>query len=423
MKVYCSGIGGIGLSAYAAHMKMRGHTVMGSDKQATEITDDLSTIGIDVFYTQDGTTLPNGVDLFVYSEAIPVDAPERRIAAERGVRSISYFQAVGELSKDGKVVCIAGSHGKSSTTAMIAKVAIDANLNPNVVLGTKMPDMNNRNWRVSDSDLWIVEACEYRRSFLHLHPASIVLTTLDIDHFDAYANQEDYDSAFIEFLHRLPTGEAVIGHGTDPAVLQLVHQAGKELVDADRLDQPTLSIPGNHMRENARLALAWAKKYGIDDAAALASLGSFSGTWRRMQIVGTVANDVTVIDDYAHHPLEIASTLQAIKEQFPGRRLVCVFQPHMHNRTLILWDQFARAFHDANVVMISDIYDARPDADAEKADAASLAESIRTESKTSARATGSLSETEKAVRAELRKGDVVVVMGAGSITKIAKALT
>lgn len=403
-------------------MRARGHEVYGSDRQESELTHDLVSQGIVISYSQDGSSIPEDIDLFVYSEAIPQSSPERQKAQSLGVPQMSYFQAVGELSKGKDVICIAGSHGKSTTTALLAKVLIDAGYNPNVVLGTKMPELGNRNWRASDSDLWIIEACEYRRSFLYLTPKTVLLTTVDIDHFDAYNTQEEYSQAYIDFLALLPKNGTVVGHGNDADVRALLVRKDLAFIDADAVDVADITLHGQHMRENANLALAAAESRGVEKQNAQASLNSFSGTWRRMEIKGTTKDGAVIIDDYGHHPREVAATLAAMREEYPKHRILCVFQPHMHNRTLRLWDEFASAFSAADLVLLSDVYDARPDTEAGLAEMTKLAKDIELHSKTRAIATGALQETEQITREQMLPNDIVICMGAGSVTTIASHL-
>jgi len=419
MKLFCSGIGGIGLSAYAAQMHARGHEVRGSDHVASPLTHDLESQGIKIVLNQDGTGVMSDLDLFVYSEAIPFDAPERMKATELGIRQLSYFQAIGELSAGNEVICICGSHGKSTTTAMIAKVWIDAGLHPNVIVGTKMKELGGRNWRKGASNIWIIEACEYRQSFLHLSPTTIVVTTADVDHFDAFPSQREYDEAYKEFFLKLPSEGVLIGHASDADVVRIAASAGKTLLNADLEQKVELSVPGEHMRENAKLVLATAKAYGISLGRALQSLQSFEGTWRRMELKGKTSKGAVVIDDYGHHPVEIRATLQALREKYPTKKILCVFQPHMHNRTKALWDDFSKAFTVADHVILSDVYDARPDTEQGLVDIKQLAGSITKASKCKVTLGGSVTNTEVLVLTLHTAEDIVLVMGAGSITTIA----
>ena len=412
MKIYCSGIGGIGLSAYAALQNAFGHDVSGSDHALTPLTEDLSFQGITVFDTQDGSHVPEDADLFVYSEAIPETAPERVRAKEYGIKQLSYFGALGEVSKDQNVIAVCGTHGKSSTTAMAAKVLIDAGLDPTVIVGTKVPQLDGRNWRKGGSDLFLLEACEYRGSFLNLHPNVILMTNVDGDHFDAYGSLEEYQNAYKEFIDRLPEDGVLITHMEDPDCSGV---ASGQIIDADQLSSPALSVPGRHMQENAQLVVALADHLGIE---ATESLKEFGGTWRRFEHKGDTANGVTVIDDYAHHPVEIAATVAAAREAYPGRRIVCFFQPHMHDRTIRFYNDFLICFDGADLVLTTDIYDARPDVEKDTVDIEQFTADIHAESLY----LGALEQAKNALPGHLQEGDVLLVMGAGTVTQVATDL-
>lgn len=417
MKIYCSGIGGIGLSAYAALQNASGHDVSGSDKHTTALTEDLTSQGIVVHDTQDGSHVPKDADVFVYSEAIPEDAPERVKAKDYGIRQVSYFAALGELSKDHRVIAVCGTHGKSTTTAMAANVLIDAGLDPTVVVGTKVPQLDGRNWRKGESDIFLLEACEYRGSFLNLHPNVILMTNVDGDHFDAFDSVEDYQQAYKEFLARLPEDGIIITHMDDLDCLSIAESARREIRDADEHQAVTLSVPGNHMMQNAKLVSVLAEYLGVESEQ---SLQGFSGTWRRMEIKGDTEQGVTVVDDYAHHPLEISATVAAAKEAYPGRRIVCLFQPHTHDRAIRFYQDFLICFDGADLVVTTDIYDARPDIENDTVDIQQFTSDIHAESMYG----GALSEAKKLLEETvLQQGDVLLVMGAGDVTSVATDLT
>lgn len=421
MHVYCSGIGGIGLSAYAALMRARGHTVSGSDRSDSPLLEDLRQQGISIILRQDGNDFPADVDLFVYSEAVPVDAPERVIARDRGIESLSYFHAVGELSKNYFLISICGTHGKSSTTAMVARLLIAAGKDPTVIVGTKMPELGNRNFRAGTSKIFVLESCEYRRSFHFLSPSIALMTNVDGDHFDAYATLEEYQDAFVEFLKRLPSDGVVITHATtEPDCARVAAASGRSVIDADSQPELRLSVPGKHMRENAKLALALAEHLGIDRALAQTALEGFRGTWRRMELKGTYGDDILVVDDYAHHPREIRASLQAMRETYPDRRIVVAFQPHTHDRILKLYKDFLASFTDADLVVIPDVYNARSDIETAFVDVDALVSDIARESSVPCFYCHSLKETEVKLREEfLKPHDVLVCVGAGDITQLA----
>lgn len=424
MIIFCSGIGGIGLSAYASLQKAAGHDVSGSDANDSALVQRLRADGIPVSLSQDGSALPDGCELFVYSEAITPDAPERRLARERGIRSISYFAAVGEISKGKKLIAVSGTHGKSSTTAMVARLLIEAGFDPTVVVGTKLRELDGRNFRDGKSEWFVLEACEYRRSFHYLSPAIALVTNVDGDHFDAYKDLEEYQQSFVEFLKLLPPDGPVITHASVPDLKRVAEASGRPLLDADGYELPALKTPGLHMQQNAQLVLRLAELIGIPEGQAREILAGFAGTWRRLEEVGTRPDGVTVVDDYAHHPVEIRASLQAIRSGYPGRRIVVAFQPHTHDRTLKLYDDFLTCFQGgADLIVVPNVYAARVGSDSAKVDLPRFMEDLRKGSGIEVIDGRSLDETLRLLSEEILKpGDVVVTMGAGDITSLSRKL-
>lgn len=404
-------------------MRKAGHDVFGSDRAESPLIEDLRSQGIIVSLDQSGAALPEELDLFVYSEAIPDDAPERVAAQKKGIREISYPQAVGEFAKGKTLIAICGSHGKSSTTAMVARLLIEAGLDPTVVVGTKLKELNGRNWRQGSSEWFVLEACEYRRSFLFYEPSVILLTNADVDHLDYYKSQEDYRAAFVEFVQKLRTDGTLIAHVSDEESAAISKESGAKTLDADSEAMIALKTPGEHMQKNAQLALSLAKVLGIEATKATEILGGFSGTWRRMEEKGVILDDVLVIDDYGHHPVEIQATLKALSEAHPTRRLVCVFQPHTHDRTLKLYDDFIEAFVCADVVVIPNVYDARHQIETAAVDVPKFVHDIAECSGVEALNGTSLVDTEKLLRESvLQPHDLLVIMGAGDVTKLATSI-
>lgn len=419
MKIYCSGIGGIGLSAYASLQQVAGHQVMGSDRATSALIEDLETQGIHVFLDQSGAALPEDIDLFVYSEAIPKEAPERKRAQELGITQLSYPEAVGEISKGKKLICVCGSHGKSSTTAMAARLLINAGLDPTIIVGTKLRELGERNWRVGASDIFLLEACEYRRSFLHYSPHLILLTNADGDHYDYYNSHNDYLMAFSEFVEKLPQDGVLITHEGDSNCKTIADLTEHTVLDADTEPMITLKTPGEHMRKNAQLVLALAGIMGVLPEQAAQWVSEYAGSWRRMEVKAELADGITVIDDYAHHPVEIRATLAALKEAYAGRRIVCVFQPHTHDRTLKLWNDFLHAFGDANLVIMTTVYDARHDTETGTVDLQKFVNDVSTGSGVEVQNGGSLKDVQHVLPGILHANDVLVCMGAGDITNLA----
>lgn len=430
MKIYCSGIGGIGLSAYASLQKAAGHEVLGSDRSDSALLDDLRSQGITIFLDQSGTAVPEGCDLFVYSEAIPASAPERKRAAAFGIPQQSYPQAVGELSRPYDLIAICGTHGKSSTTAMVSRLLLQSGKDPTVVVGTKLQELHGRNWVWGKSKLFVLEACEYRHSFLNYEPSYALLTTCDGDHFDFYTSQEDYEQSFIKFLSQMKSGGAIITHLSDPICRRVAEASGKRIIDADEQPLLQLNTPGLHMRQNAQLVLALAKELTMNAKESQKILSGYSGSWRRMEVKGMYqggaqkgVKDVTVIDDYAHHPAEIRATMQGVREANPRKRLVCIFQPHTHDRILKLYDDFLGAFAQCDLVIVADVYEARKEIETAKIDLPTLAADIQEKSAVPVEIGGPLSAIEATLPSLLRSGDVLLCMGAGDSTNLAEKLT
>lgn len=248
------------------------------------------------------------------------------------------------------------------------------------------------------------------------------MTNVDGDHFDAFSSVEDYREAFVTFLKRLPQDGIVIVHAKDEASMEVARASGKTIIDADMSMVEKLGVPGAHMRDNAALALALARHLAIDDSTARHSLAGFTGTWRRMEHKGDLPGNIAVIDDYAHHPMEIKATLRAMREAYPSRRIICVYQPHTHDRTRKLYDEIVSSFKDANMVMISNIYKARPDIETEEVDVDILVRDISINSMNAAINGNGLQETIKQLHDYMQPNDVIVVMGAGDIAKLADQL-
>lgn len=423
MKIYCSGIGGIGLSAYAALQKAAGHEVRGSDQKESALLEDLIGQGITVSLRQDGSQIPKDTDFFVYSEAVPPSAPERLRAKEFGIPQQSYFQALGEFSKSFFTIAVCGTHGKSSVTAMLARVLIEGGKDPTVVLGTKSPDLFGRNWRRGGSSLFLVEACEYRRSFHFLSPHIVLMTTVDGDHFDVFSSLKEYQEAFVDFLRFLPPEGIVVTHSTDPDCHRVAMASQRRIVDAEAFPLPSLTVAGMHMRQNARLAGAAASLLEVSVPVALQALKGFKGTWRRMEIKGTSGDGITVVDDYAHHPREVRATIAAMREQFPTNRIVCVFQPHTHDRTLKLYEDFLSAFSGVDIVIVPNVYEARRERDTAMVDVDTFVWDLERRGGVKARNGFSLKKTEEILLREvLVPGDVLLCMGAGDVTELAETM-
>lgn len=353
--VYCIGIGGIGLSAIARYFYTNGATVSGSDGASSRITDDLIKEGMMVYIGHDSSHIKKDIDLVIYTIAIPDDNAELVKAKELGIICMSYPEALGFLTKEYKTIAVCGTHGKTTTTAMIASMLKACGKSPTVIVGSLL-STNGTNFIKGDSEYLVVEACEYKRSFLNLFPKYIVVTNIDEDHLDYYKDINDIKGAFQEFANKLSEDGKLITHQN------VLLNSKAEKINADDIKEDiSLSVLGKHNKENAKLALSLAKSLFLDEAQARVGLKAFNGTWRRLEYKGETNFGVKVYDDYGHHPEEIKATIQALRDIYPKDKnlLYVFFQPHLYSRTLLLLDDFSKAFDEADYIYVMPIYASR----------------------------------------------------------------
>lgn len=401
-KVYFIGIGGIGMSAVARMLLGEGKEVVGSDRAESLVTDELEKIGVKVFYKQEADNITPDIDLVIYTIAMTDDSPELVKARELGLECRTYPEMLGLISADKYTIAVAGTHGKTTTTAMIAGVMIEAKLDPTVIVGSLLK--SGTNFVAGKSKYLVVEACEYRRSFLNLHPTLAVVTNIDADHLDYYKDLDDIKNAFAQFLS----------------------QSENKIVDYQKYlaKVPELLVPGEHNRQNAAVALAVADFLQIDEEVAKQALSKFTGTWRRFEFKGETKNGALVYDDYAHHPTEIKASILGAREFMKKRslegKLIVVFQPHLYSRTKLLKDDFAEALALADKAILLPIYAAREPVDLE-VNSELLAGLIRARGGAVDSAQNPL-EASKMALEWAGKGDLLITMGAGDISQLAPNL-
>lgn len=359
-RIYCIGIGGIGLSAMARFYAHEGHEVVGSDSTDSELIEALRKEGIAVSIGTDENRITKDIDMVVYTISISLDNPEYLRAKELGIPCKTYPEALGELTARKKTIAVCGTHGKTTTTAMMYYALKAAGLHPTVIIGSILPEEGSN--FVAGSDEWlIVEACEYRRSFLQLQPTYLVVTNIDADHLDYYKDIQDIHDAFQSFANKVPSGGALVTHSNVS-----LDTAGVK-VDADCIDGKgiLLTVLGEHNQSNAQLVLALTQTLGLDEQKVREGLIRFPGTWRRLEYKGKTEHGVMVYDDYGHHPTEIRATLQALRSAYPKEtyRLHVFFQPHLHSRTKIFFDEFGEALLGCDMVSLMPIYKARLETD------------------------------------------------------------
>src|SRR3989344_2914094 len=309
-KVFFIGIGGIGVSAIARMMLWQGKSVFGSDILESIIVEDLRNLGAEIKLGQAIELIPKDIDLVIYSIAIPKYDPEFfKKLQNSGIQILSYPQMLGVVTANKYTIAVSGTHGKTTTTAMIAKILIDAGRDPSVVVGSLLKDYKS-NFIAGESEFFVVEACEYERSFLNLKPKILVITNIEADHLDYYKNLADIQNAFDELISQ--SENAISASPIDSRSKDYIKYLEKI---------PKLSVPGLHNRMNAAAAFAVANLLGIKNETIQKSLAEFSGTWRRLEKKGKTKEGTIIYDDYAHHPTEIKASLQALRELYPSNAL------------------------------------------------------------------------------------------------------
>ncbi|MDQ3014286.1 MAG: UDP-N-acetylmuramate--L-alanine ligase [bacterium] len=420
-KVYFIGIGGIGVSALARMMMLEGKDVSGSDRSPSEITTELLKEGATIFYEQKAENINSLIELVIYTVAIPEDNPELVKARELGIPAITYPQALGVISSHKYTIAVAGTHGKTTTTAMMAKVLMDAKLDPTVVVGSLLNDTQS-NFVAGKGNILIAEACEYKRSFLNLHPSILVITNIDDDHLDYYKDIEDIKSAFIELILKIPADGYLVCDLEQPHIAEVAKKAKCTVVDYELFGDVNLKlkVPGEHNLNNAAAVLAVADTLGLKRKDVHTSLEAFSGTWRRFEHKGETKWGATVYDDYGHHPTEVKATLKGAREMFPQKKITVIFQPHLYSRTKQHLKEFGEAFGDVDSVIIAPIYAAR-----EPNDPSISADMVAAEINAhhvSAMAFPSIEAIENHIKTSGTKGEVIMTMGAGDIYLLGEKL-
>lgn len=419
--IHFVGIGGIGMSALARLYLHEGATVSGSDAVESENTKKLETEGATVSYDQKGENITDGMSLVVYTEAMPHSHPELEAARAKGIKTINYFEALGEIANEYYLIAVAGTHGKTTTTAMLADILEEASFDPSVVVGS-LRSKTGSNYRAGKSKYFVVEACEYKRDFLTLRPDVLVITNLEHEHVDYYKDLEDVQSAFAELAQRVPKDGAIIAATTDLKVKPILKHVKARVVDY-RMELPqvlSLKQPGLYNRMNAAAARATALFLGIEKDDIVRALDIFAGTQRRFEYKGDV-NGSHVYDDYAHHPTEIVAAISGARELYPTKKLVVVWEGHTYSRVSELFDEFVSALSGADRVIVVPIYAAREE-NVSGVSGEDVVEKLIAES-VSAQYFHTLEAAALTVTEQVGNDWVVLIMGAGKVTAVADMLT
>jgi UDP-N-acetylmuramate--alanine ligase len=422
-KVYMIGIGGIGMSALAQWYVRAGASVSGADRAASVTTAMLISKGVDVHIGSDAAWVPADADSVVYSDAVPAEHPERARAREFGIRELSYFKALGEVTASERTLAVAGVNGKTTTTAMLAKILRDCGKDPTAIVGSIVSEFGS-NFVDGGRDLFVVEACEYRDHLLELSPKILVITNIEWDHTDYFPSLEAMQQTFRTAIARVPQDGAIITNPHDPDIAPLLNNPRPACLVLDYTQEqvPPLKLIGEFNSMNAKAAKAAAKVAYNDLAVETidAAIAAFNGTWRRFEYKGETAAGALVYDDYAHHPTAIGLTITGVREKFPDKRVVVAFHPHLYSRTRDLFKEFSQALAKADETIILPVFAAREAPDPTVSHEA-LAGAIN-DLGGHARAVASIEEAAAAL-AQYDASHILITMGAGDVYKAAEMIT
>ena len=447
--IHCIGIGGIGLSAIAEIFLTRGYQVSGSDMKESEITDKLIGQGAVIYLGHRAKNIADS-DLVAYSSAVSQDNPEIVAAMENGIPIASRAEVLGALMKEYEnSIAIAGTHGKTTTTSMVSLILENASKDPTILVGGNLQEING-NVKVGHSGYFVTEACEYMDSFLNLNPKIEIILNIDSDHLDYFKDIEHIANSFDRFANLVPENGYVIAFDANPFVNRILKELRSKVVTfgfSERCDyyaseiefnsfgMPSfkihhggeilctmqLSVPGEHNIANALAAFACCHKLGVSIDSIVSTLEAFTGTQRRFDVIGITQNNITVVDDYAHHPTEIKATLKAA-QNIPHNELWCLFQPHTYTRTLALFDEFAESFDAADKIVMAEIYAAR-EKNIYKISSKELVNEIkRVHPNKDVYYFGNFEEIASFVINNAQSGDLIITMGAGDIYKVAEII-
>jgi len=445
-RIHFVGIGGVGMSAIATVLREQGYTVSGSDIRDTEVTERLRAHGIHVDIGHDAAHVA-GVTTVVYSTAIRPTNPEIVAAIQRGIPVVHRSQMLARLMEGRKSIAVSGTHGKTTTSSMIANVFERAGLEPTIVIGGDLHDIGS-NGKLGSGKHIIVEACESDGSFLNLRPCSEVVTNVEADHLDVHGSLDHIVDSFRKFMAMVPPEEFLVACWDSPTLREISAHAGREAISygfnsgadyvahdiearecsisfsASRRNQPlgrfTLRLPGRQNVLNALACIAVCQSAGIDLEQTRDALAEFHGVKRRFEILGTISGAI-VVDDYAHHPTEIRATLAAARAGW-DRHIIVVFQPHLYSRTQFLLKEFGAAFDAADELIFTDIYAAREDP-VEGVHSGLLVDEVRRRNPAKpVRLISSKEDIVRHLREHARPKQMVLILGAGDIREVGEAL-
>lgn len=448
--IHFVGIGGAGMCGIAEVLANQGYSISGSDLKETAVTTRLRSLGMTIYLGHDAGNVKSA-DVVVYSSAVKDSNPELKAARKAGKPIIARAQMLAELMRYRHGIAVAGTHGKTTTTSLLASILGAAQLDPTFVIGGLLNSAGT-NARLGESRYLVAEADESDASFLHLQPMVAVVTNIDEDHMSTYGGDINrLKQYFVEFLHNLPFYGLAVLCIDDPVVAEILPQVSRPVLTygfSERADfriislrqqqivtefevarpdgkpnlQLRLNMPGRHYALNATAAIVVATDEGISDAAICDGINGFAGVGRRFDVLGNfplARGEVMLVDDYGHHPREVAATVAALRAGWPERRLVMVFQPHRYSRTKDLYEDFVQVLAEVDVLLLLDVY-AAGEARIAGADSRSLCRSIRLRGKLDPVYVPKPGELNRLLRDLLRDGDILLMQGAGSVSQLAR---
>ena len=450
--IHFVGIGGSGMGGIAEVLLNLGYSVQGSDLKPNNVTQRLAGLGAKIAQSHSAANI-DGADVVVVSSAVAPDNPEVAAALQRRLPVVPRAEMLAELMRFRESIAVAGTHGKTTTTSLLASILAEGGEDPTFVIGGRLKSAGT-NARLGTGRYLVAEADESDASFMHLQPIIAIVTNIDNDHLVTHAGDfERLKQSFVDFLHNLPFYGVAVLCIDDPVVASVLSKVGRPIVTygfAESADMQvinmqrrglqtrfdvrrkghaqtlpvTVNLPGRHNVLNSLAAISVATELGVDDGAIQRALVSFQGIDRRLQLVGEVVTPrgrVTVLDDYGHHPTEIAATLDAVRQGYPDRRLVLAFQPHRYTRTHDLIDDFARVLSTADALLITEVYGAgeKPIKDA---DGRAVCRAVRSRGLVEPVFVEKAEDLDKSLSGLIADNDVVLVMGAGHIGAIANGL-
>lgn len=445
--VYLIGIGGIGVSAVARYYLWKWWEVFWSDSTDSELIHALIQEWCDIIIWKDFNRISKSLNLVIYSEAIPDSQQELSAARWLGVKTEKYNEALASIVNDTKLIAITGTHGKSTTTSLASLVLKDSPEQVNTIVGTILKEFWGKNAHFSQSDYFVIEACEYKEHFLAYRPSVAVITNIEYDHADYFKTPDDYLRAFEKFIERVVPWGFLILNGDDtncqkliwirkdiqyievfddrfvtspqPSPLKGEEETATQIKKVWRFPDIKMQVPGNHILFDAKLAYIVAHMIGIDDTHIISCLEAYTWVWRRMESIWKTEHGNTLMSDYGHHPTEIRLTLEALKKWNPEKQVFTIFQPHQYSRTIELLEDFKDCFSDTDTLIIPDIYESRDSKeDMEKMNSQIFTEFIDHENKYDGKWMDNTLKLIKEYDAENPDSSIILLLGAGDIDNL-----